>query len=279
MSSIAVGGLGGSGTRVIAQILKECGVYLSDRLNSSLDNQFFTYLFARPQWFLKADLKTINNHLKIFEDFMIRNKLTIKSYLRFSKIFFSDIISHSTYHLRIFKRIRKRLIIGKKNQLFRIWGWKEPNTHIYLKHITNYFDDLKYIHVIRHGLDMAFSRNQNQLYNWGKVYGIKLPKNKKLVPVAQLEYWIKSTKTAIKIGEEELENSFYLLNYDDFCNNPKDNIKRLLYFLDIGVDKEIFNKLLKIPQITPTQGRWKLHDLSIFGKKQINEVVDLGFNI
>jgi len=56
---------------------------------------------------------------------------------------------------------------------YKGWGWKEPNTHIYLEFLSKYFSDLKYIFVIRHGLDMAFSKNQAQLYNWGNLLGVK----------------------------------------------------------------------------------------------------------
>ena len=33
------------------------------------------------------------------------------------------------------------------------WGWKEPNTHIVLPQILKLAPGLKYIHVVRHGLD------------------------------------------------------------------------------------------------------------------------------
>ncbi len=38
---IAVGGIGGSGTRVVAAILKELGIFIGDNLNASNDNLDF----------------------------------------------------------------------------------------------------------------------------------------------------------------------------------------------------------------------------------------------
>ena len=44
---IGVGGVGGSGTRLIAAILQELGFYLGRDLNEPLDNLWFTLLFKR----------------------------------------------------------------------------------------------------------------------------------------------------------------------------------------------------------------------------------------
>jgi hypothetical protein len=51
---IVVGGVGGSGTRVIAQILSEIGVYFGADLNRPADNLWFTLLFRRPRWFRRV---------------------------------------------------------------------------------------------------------------------------------------------------------------------------------------------------------------------------------
>ena len=52
-SPIIIGGIGGSGTRVIAEILTLLDVYLGRALNKSLDNLWFTALFKRRDLFEK----------------------------------------------------------------------------------------------------------------------------------------------------------------------------------------------------------------------------------
>ena len=42
---VAIGGIGGSGTRLIAQCLKELGFYLGGDLNQANDNLWFVLLF------------------------------------------------------------------------------------------------------------------------------------------------------------------------------------------------------------------------------------------
>src|SRR5690625_2359751 len=44
---VAIGALGGSGTRMIAQFLCDAGYYLGDDLNRANDNLWFTLLFRR----------------------------------------------------------------------------------------------------------------------------------------------------------------------------------------------------------------------------------------
>ena len=48
------------------------------------------------------------------------------------------------------------------------WGWKIPGNFYILKQLAERYPNLKYIHSLRNGLDMAFSKNQNQLNNWGE---------------------------------------------------------------------------------------------------------------
>ena len=45
---IAVGGVGGSGTRVVANFLEMLGFDMGSDINESLDNLTFTLLFKRP---------------------------------------------------------------------------------------------------------------------------------------------------------------------------------------------------------------------------------------
>ncbi len=57
--------------------------------------------------------------------------------------------------------------------------------------MDKYFTNFKYIHVIRNGLDMACSKNQ-QVYNWGNLFGISIPYIIKMFLKVSLRFWIKS---------------------------------------------------------------------------------------
>ena len=47
---VAIGGVGGSGTRLVAQLLSGAGIHMGDDLNGSSDTLWFT-LFSAPRNF------------------------------------------------------------------------------------------------------------------------------------------------------------------------------------------------------------------------------------
>jgi len=54
-SPIVIGGIGGSGTRVVVSLLQAAGVFMGSRLNGSLDLLDFVPLFdAHVEWLLAA---------------------------------------------------------------------------------------------------------------------------------------------------------------------------------------------------------------------------------
>ncbi len=102
-----------------------------------------------------------------------------------------------------------------------MWGWKEPNSHLFLPHMRNHFGDrLRYVHVIRHGIYMAYSENQSQAMRWGPQFGLAecVPKP---TPTQSLDYWIASNELAVSRGRAMPEGSFLLLNHDDLCAEPR----------------------------------------------------------
>ena len=70
---VGVGGIGGSGTRVVAEVLGKVNYYMGSHLNRALDNLWFTLLFKRPQWLRRASREggdEVLRGLRIFEKAM-----------------------------------------------------------------------------------------------------------------------------------------------------------------------------------------------------------------
>ena len=59
-------------------------------------------------------------------------------------------------------------------------GVEKTNTYN-IRKLIKYYPKIKYIHVMRNGLDMAFSKNQNQLKFWTDL---------KPTPKNSLHYWV-----------------------------------------------------------------------------------------
>jgi len=268
----AIGALGGSGTRAVAEVLIKAGIYLGADLNNANDNLVFTRLFKQPDWFNKATEEDIFRRLRIFEKYMLQQKLTrneIAEYFQATKS--NSVFRTSPIHYLLFFI---KNIITKTNER-KAWGWKEPNSMIYIESIAKYFNSIKYIHVIRNGLDMAFSNNKQQLENWGQRFGIEYNKNSDnstTLTIKQLDYWCRANTMAIDYSKKFLKGKFFLLNHTAFCKNPGTEVPLLLNFLNIKVEKELMEELIKIPKIPATIDRYKDKDLTIFPGELLEKV-------
>jgi len=157
----------------------------------------------------------------------------------------------------------------------RNWGWKEPSTHVVLDRLLKNIPRMKYIHVVRNGLDMAYSENQNQLAWWG---GYFLGGEIELSPRNSLRYWCAVHKRVLNIGESMGAN-FLLLNYDEFCTDPEGGIELLCDFLAVNDDRAaIQSQLLGLIDTPNSMGRYKNRDISAFDKKDVEYVEQLGFD-
>lgn len=270
ISPVAVGALGGSGTRVVAEILMQAGIFLGDNLNDANDNLTFTCLFKRPKWYMNSKKKDRIRNILLFQKIMTGEKLSLEERLIYSKAYFSN----SNYTI---KNKIKALFRKKRTGDFIAWGWKEPNTHHYIKELSEVFPQLHYIHVVRNGLDMAFSGNVQQLKNFGGNYDIQFPEDNKQLPVAQLDYWIKANEHAINLAEKILKERFYLLKFEDLCLNPAFEIGNLLGFLKITLPEAVIQQLSTLPKLPSSSGRFKKVDLKIFSDYQLERVQQLGY--
>lgn len=256
---IVIGGIGGSGTRLIAQILKELKFFIGHDLNEPLDNLSFTLLFKRRDWFyrnrnnkrsifnglriLEKSMLTASPNFSVFENLFLRKATA--SMFKYGHNVYGD--GKAEWAIERFQRIKE----GWTDNGFDYvgWGWKEPNSHLLLPYLNAYFPNLKYIHTIRNGLDMAFSSNQQQLFNWGPMYGIELPKNDDDIPEASFRYWAAANKKVVEIGNTMGENRFYLLNFDLLCLDKEHEIKKMLSFLNIDFKNMDLKNLLELPKL------------------------------
>lgn len=265
---VCIGGLGGSGTRVYSQILQTCGYFIGNDLNKELDNLLFTRLFKNVAWYSEASNDEIKQRLAWFriimegkKDIPLRQiKLAILNNKTFSTSKFTT--DFSTY-----------------NRLNN-WAWKEPNSHIYIKHLALSYSSLKFILIIRHGLDMAFSSNTQQLENWGKLlYDIEFNRNnEESVSRAQLRFWIEANNRCIKDGKLYLGENFLVCNFDKLCREPRTELTRLINFLDHKVEDELFEKLVTLPKLPKSSGRYKQRTIR-FSTEQLTQVHKLNLGL
>jgi hypothetical protein len=275
---IVIGALGGSGTRVPAQALIDCGAHMGVELNRARDNLIFTALFKRPRWHSRAGNARIHRQLDTFVRYMRGGRYRPSDYGRL----LGSVIDHEpALDLRQSARRVWRAAAHRPGAAAAgapVWGWKEPNSHVFLPQLIDHFDELRYVHVVRHGLDMAYSRNRTQLEVWGPRFGIRAPRDDVAQHGAQLELWIATTRRALRLGER-LGERFLLLRYEDLCREPEQQLRRLLDLAGLDVGQEVVARLAAAVEAPESVGRWRTLGVEPFSAEQLAAVRALGFEV
>ncbi len=166
---------------------------------------------------------------------------------------------------------------GREVSRFAGWGWKEPHSHIYLEYINEVFPDFKYIHVIRHGLDMAFSKQKEGVFLWGDLFGITPPSGEDMQR-KMLHFWYTANKKVISWGEETMGDRFFLLNFERFCTEPGRELERLVAFLSIQCPDYKISELSSIPELPSSCGRYR-DKSGIFSRREREMVTEFGYTV
>jgi Sulfotransferase family len=284
---VAIGGIGGSGTRVVAVIAASLGFYMGGDLNTSCDNLWFTLMFRRPAWFSEQTSRGsggIRLALDVFERAMTGTLAPEPDVLELLRTAAGDLEKQGRSRLWVEQRVDSLLRSPTLFPRAESWGWKEPNTHIYLEHLRRYFGDrLRYVHVIRHGLDMAWSDNQLQLRRWAPLFGIDLadvdPTLPDSIASASLDFWIEANERAVSLGRRLLGDRFLVVNFDDLCADPLRGVETICRFLVAEPERSDLALLAKLPRRPVSSGRYREKGLSSFTPDQLHRVASLGFDI
>lgn len=272
---VAIGGVGGSGTRLIAQILRWLGYYMGDDLNEAFDNLWFTLLFKRAElWAADRSQDDFEQAARVFRAVMCGDVALTSNQIAFVQRLVADRSQHTAAWLG--QRAESLLLAAPRRPTTARWGWKEPNTHVFIDRLQASFPAMQYIHVMRNGLDMAYSENQNQLRLWGAhVFG---DDRFEIGPRWSLKYWCHVHRRIARLGEQLMPTRYMLLNYDAFCAAPRAGVRSLLRFLGAAVDAGVEAPLTASVRRPDSIGRFKRHGLDQFDADDIACVASFGFD-
>ena len=287
---LVIGGLGGSGTRLVAEIAQELGFFLGDDLNHARDNLWFTLLFKRPRWYADAmarDPREVGVGLRTLERAMTGRGAVDRAAWRFLGGAVRDAVLGRHGQTRAFtpgwplaQSARLARALGHPTPRGGPWGWKEPNSHVFLRPLAEHWPGLRFIYVNRHGLDMAFSRNQAQLHLWGPTFGVRPSAGPEVPqPREMLEYWIRAIQRVTADGPGLLGARFLLLNYDALSTRPDAVLPGLIEFMGVDPRGLPIDRIRALAVPSESIGRHRKHDLSIFDPRSIEAVRSLGFSV
>lgn len=278
---VVIGGIGGSGTRMVITILKELGLNIGNDLNEANDNLTYTFLFKHLYPVdLKQNMNIMKKEMGILKSPLSEKELEIIQFLSKSGrpghpwSWIQDRANHIKASIGKYS-IQKHSL--KLKPLINKWGWKEPNSHRMMKSMQELYPKTKFIMVVRNGLDMAYSNNQNQLRLWGpEILPDEYKKYDKqhhiiYTPKSSLKYWRIVHENIIN----ELKHNFLMISFDDMCKNPEKWLKILFKFLEID-DSLIPNVIHLIDPPKNSIGKYKnyKHD---FDKSDLEFNSKLGF--
>src|ERR1700683_1137606 len=221
---IVIGATGGSGTRVIAAILRRAGFFLGTNLNDAIDSQEFPQLYDR--WINRYILRDVAPLCAEEEAWMAAD-------------FRASIDRH---------RSTMPAPHGP-------WAWKEPRSIYLLPFLNQQFPEMKFIHVVRDGRDMAFSKNQNQVRKHGHAL-LRVAPGDCPEPLRSALLWAAINAQAAAYGETQLHGRYLRIRYETLCADPVNSVREILDFA--GVDKGP-NAVELVGEITPAAsiGRWR----------------------
>lgn len=281
---VIIGGVGGSGTRLVANLLTAMGFYLGRHFNVSADNLCYSVLFNRPRWLLRRareDPQSLCHGLAVLTRHLTGDTTPLSAdQIVFVEEGLSDLSRPGFTPEQVATLLRACLEPAPVDTPDpHGWGWKEPNAHILLPLLMQYFPRGRYIHVIRHGLDMAFSTNTNQLKIWGAVFGMSPTLEPGRLPHELLEYWTKANTRVLEHRRAYGENRVMPLDFDNLCAAPRQGIAALAKFVGADTNALDLDHLRTMVNRPSSIGRYKSHDLAIFTDTELQGVRNLGFEI
>jgi hypothetical protein len=221
-------GTGGSGTRVVAQILHSAGVYIGPELNPASDAKVmmpFLRRVDRSGWIEQVLAGNASRLAPPDPDALAGLLGSVK--------------------------LQRQGIAAEDGR----WGWKAPRTIYMLPLVHHAFPDVRTVQLVRDGRDMAYSRNQNQLRVYGDVIVGDIPDAPD--PVRSIMLWSRVNLAAIRYAEARMPGQHLVLRYEDLCDDPATGAARLLGHIGIEPSRELLDKAAE--QIAPSssRGRWR----------------------
>lgn len=275
---LVVGGTGGSGTRVVSRLLSEAGVMMGFDCNHERDTLTFTYFFKHPHWFASTfgTNQASYPHLHALHEKISFGRLPttpreIRLYLWAG---LDHMIRRYWYKynlLWVLNRVRK-LVFTKPISYDTRWGWKESHATFHLSDIASYYRAPRYIHIIRNGLDMAYSRTHQELADWGHYFDLD---RRDTSPRNIFECWYRFNKYAIETGTRLFGSRFLLVRFEELCTDKERAVKELLAFSGIGPEKAT-PEIIGIPRLPPSVGRYRENDQSWIDKEVLRKLGELG---
>jgi hypothetical protein len=247
---LVIGATGGSGTRVVARIVRHAGLFIGHDLLISEDPPAFGEFSDR--W-INLFMSFAGTHLPQGIERAMATELAelVRQHLA---PLMPPVEGWLAAHPAL-TWLRSRWP-GLTHSGSRRWGWKEPRSIFLLPFLHAQFPRMQFLHVVRDGRDMAYSGNQNQLNKHG--HCLLGPDEDSLArPIRTALLWTRINLMAADYGERVLRNAYLRIRYEDLCADSRPSIDRILRFVGGGGNPDLLAEEVRPPA---SLGRWRSED-------------------
>lgn len=203
-SPVIVGAMGGSGTRIVSRFLQSLGFYMGRDLNESDDTMNFVEFY--DTWINPYYSRNI-----IKFDIGLMKRDFVRCFLSYL-----DGCSSSTDI-----------------------GWKNHRSIHVLDFFNELFPRMKFIHVIRDGRDVAYSKTQVQVDRHAKAFlGMHERCSRQL---ASAKVWNLTNRLAYDYGTKNMSRRYFWIKYEDLCRSPVSCLRKIARFVGKKVQPMVLN--------------------------------------
>lgn len=221
---VVIGAMGGSGTRVLVTILQLAGFWMGNWVNHKTGDAMATrYLLQKA-------------FDRLFEEKNHPEPQLIQ--------LFSQLI-----------QAHRRGMLDSNG----LWGWKNPRSMWIIPFLASLYPEMKFIHVVRDGRDMAISQNHNLLTKHGD-FLLHTHHTQQNELELQIKLWCLGNRTAMQDGLNTLGNNYLLIKYESLCQRPDQSLNTLFNHLNIKPEPRVISKAKAMLE-TKNIGRWKAYNL------------------
>jgi hypothetical protein len=143
----------------------------------------------------------------------------------------------------------------------RARGWKSPRSLYLLPYLAQRFPNLRFLHVLRDGRDVALSSNQLQLGRYGEM--LLSPAEQTLGEAERsILLWSSVNSWASAIGDR-LGHAYLRVRLEDLCSRPVATSRAVLRFFDLRGSARLAAGVVEIPA---TLGRYRRADPSLVAR-------------
>ncbi|RKQ68130.1 sulfotransferase [Oceanibaculum indicum] len=139
-----------------------------------------------------------------------------------------------------------------------LWGWKNPRLMFVLPFLAEALPDLRFIHVVRDGRDIALSDNRQQIdRHFAARHGHAAPQEPDALALAAIRFWSETNLEALACGEALLGERYHLLRLEDATAPDSPALAELLRLLRPDIDAASLAAAQQAVAHRPGHGRWR----------------------